>query len=609
MSFLWKGNIHTENTNNCKDCINKDKRISDYDVYFNEMKAILKSNEDNLNHSQAKIDELNKKIEEQDLTIQTQIAFREKLIKEYEFCKQVHVEERKQYLEDMELWRATKNRFESSEMEWEMIKTNHDQQIIQLLEEKSDWKKHQKILQEKIDQLTHSLIESEKKYDDIVSHMRQLEEKHVLSQESLEEMYRNKLSDIEEEYEKREDEWRKIEEDYELSIMSYQEKEIEYEMKIQELKYDLDYQIEAVENKYKMIIEERDDEWSHRINTLNESYDEEFIQYKEYFNNKEQILEEEKKNMEITLKKEIQQLKQENIQLEEAKRQIEKKRSETSIQEQSKNVPQTDRVESIVQIDTQNILSDHSNENIQKKMEKECQTLSDDHLGPVTSDSIEINQKRIKNIISENKGVQTEQFIQSCEPLSHMTNIAQNNIMDNISDHHHTGLRRRDIKKKSKRNHQPDVEEPPSVVVMSKEDQKKINNDVISYGDLYSNWNNFCPMFQLDHGHHVIDIYDDEDITEYDYNNFFLSSKVQNKEENEQVNLLEEKIKEYENEIQQLKEKNQEYLSKIQGYECNSILELNRKIRTGIPVRFFPSHTKQSLTNTSHINLIDIDLH
>ena len=62
-------------------------------------------------------------------------------------------------------------------------------------------------------------------------------------------------------------------------------------------------------------------------------------------------------------------------------------------------------------------------------------------------------------------------------------------------------------------------------------------------------------------------------------------------------------------ENKKLKEQNTEYLSKIQGYECNTILELNRKLRSGIPVRFYPYHSSHGLSNTSHVNSVELDLH
>jgi hypothetical protein len=223
-----------------------------------------------------------------------------------------------------------------------------------------------------------------------------------------------------------------------------------------------------------------------------------------------------------------------------------------------------------------------------------------------------VDRRDIENIIVENKDTQT------FTPENDMKETRDTH--DQISETYQ-GLRQRNKKKKMKRRHSDHKLENPHVVSMTKEDEKKINRPMMSYGNLYTtNWN---PVFSMTGtSDHVIDIYDEE--IEQD-NNFFLSmdSCFKNRimdpleehkdynlsETQQQIDLLEEKIRKCEKENQELKQKNQEYISKIQGYECNSILELNRKIRTGIPVRFFPYRSNHTLTNTSHINTVDLDLH
>lgn len=106
--------------------------------------------------------------------------------------------------------------------------------------------------------------------------------------------------------------------------------------------------------------------------------------------------------------------------------------------------------------------------------------------------------------------------------------------------------------------------------------------------------------------HCVIDIEDEK--MDDDSNNFFLRlTGLLNI--NNTNNLYETKIKSLEEEIKSLRDQNTEYISKIQSYECKNILDLNRKIRSGIPVRFFPYHSNHSVSNPSQINSVDIDLH
>jgi hypothetical protein len=86
-----------------------------------------------------------------------------------------------------------------------------------------------------------------------------------------------------------------------------------------------------------------------------------------------------------------------------------------------------------------------------------------------------------------------------------------------------------------------------------------------------------------------------------------LVSKFINSDDNTQI--LQQMIIQLEKENQKLKEKNIENINKIQSLECKSILELNRKIRSGIPVKFFPSHSIYGYHNTSQIKNIEYDLH
>jgi hypothetical protein len=652
MSFLWR-NTQTETlTNDCKDCTDKEKRISDYEVFFNEMKDVFKKKEDSLIESQKKIDELNRKIDDQDVTIQTQIAFREKLISEYETNKKIHMEERRQWVEDRGIWLETKKLMDETMMEYEVEKSKLEEEINQLSDEKKIWKNQQKWLEEKVAKLNTSLKDSNDKYEDLVSQMRKLEllkeEELQLKEDHVIFIYRNKMDILIEENEKKEEEWKAKEEEYEMMLQQYQDNELDYEMKIQELKYDLNCRIDDVvnemeqkyEQKYKTLMEERDEEWSERVKSLNETYDTEFVQFKEHFKNKEQKLEREKETMEQTFRYEIDVLKHENLLLEDAKRQMEKKRTETTNQWTDRENALISQIESIA-LDNQRLekeskasedsrriseenrrISEDSrriSEDIQKKMEKEVQKIKVE---------LERSQKILENTIVDvvertgdklNKETQTttdkamysEDEHQSKEPINYGMYDSPENDLGSCD-----GLVKRPTKKKKMKRKHPFFSNTLDtsldglcVETRKKNDEKKTENisHTMSQGKLYSQSESSSTWCQPDH---VIDIQDDYENIE-ESSNFFLpiigflnTLRVDNRMKD-----MEKKISNYEQEIQLLREQNKEYLKKIQGYECNSILELNRKIRSGIPVRFFPYTSSHGLSNTSHINSVELDLH
>lgn len=634
MSFLWRSNTQSETgTNDCKYCTDKDKRISDYEIFFNEMKDVLRKKEEEIREMNLKIEELNQKMDEQDIIIQSQIIFREKLIEEYETMKKIHVEEKRQWFEDRGIWSETKKLMEKVAMESEMEKSKYLETIEQLTLEKKAFKQQQKVMDENMNKLSETL---NGKYNDMVGQMRKLElskeEELMIQEEKLGEMYRNKIDELIEEQEKKEEEWRLKEEDYEYTIQRYQDNKMDYEMKIQEMKYDMNCERDDMDEKYKILMEERDNEWSDRIKSLNETYDTEFIQFKEHFKNKEQNLAREKEDMEKTLRYEIDVLKHENLLLEDAKRQMEKKRAETLQKWDNREAALISQIETL-SLDNQRLEKEskeqsqrmneqvqrtseqvqRTSEDIQKKMQKECQTLREE---------LERHQKMLKesiiNVVEKcehNKGTQTNFENENTEDSYETARrLSETRECDDLHLIHSEGIRQRHAKKKKQKRKHPNgcdsynpseqCFEVPYVETMMKNDsEKKTQNThkIISYDNPYSNWNN----------DHVIDI--DNTIEEYpdsDSSNFFLriigslsTPRV------DRVRDLENKIKDYEHEIETLKEQNKQYLSKIQGYECNTILELNRKIRSGIPVRFFPYTSSHGLSNTSHINTVDLDLH
>lgn len=658
MSFLWRGNGQSE-TPNCKDCIDKDKRMSDYELFFNEMRDVLKKKEEQMNDLQSRYDEVSKKIDDQDVIIQSQKIFREKLIEEYEFSKKVHQEEKRQWFESKAIWHETKKQLDSHMMSLEVEKSDLEEKVSQLFEDKDIWRKHQKVLEDKIQSLCSNLKESEEKYEDLKKRMKTLEVrnvemelKQVIEREEMETKYQEKMENMSDEQEKREEQWKGREEEYEFLIQRYQDNELDYEMRIQDMKYDLNCEIDELERKYKEKLMEKDQEWEDRIKNLNDIYDNEFLQFKEHFKNKEQKLEREKETIEQTLRYDIQELKRENMELEEAKRQMEKKRIDndqkwskreseliTQLEMISLQGTQDKSVIDRLSMENQRLVNESKEEkignvDIQKKMENEYQTLMKqmDTLKMETNSykmEMERNQKileeTILNVIEENKiNKQTQTILD--EPMDFDSYQGMKNNIQQVTERvteQETGLRQR--KKKKLKRKQPCL----TTSQISEENYK--NDGEESFVEDYSSQKNFtmnhsnrprddfnqkkttqsCGNLTNDHIidiHETFDDYEDRSESNYDPGNFFLRlTGFINTPRVDKENI--EKIKSLEEEIKTLKFQNTQYLSKIQNYECKSIIELNRKIRSGIPVRFFPYHTNNSVSNPSHINSIDIDLH
>lgn len=647
MSFLWRGNGQSE-TPNCKDCIDKDKRMSDYELFFNEMRDVLKKKEDQIVDLQLRYDEVSKKIEDQDVIIQSQKIFREKLIEEYEFSKKVHQEEKRQWFENRAIWHETKKQIDTHMMSLEVEKSDLEEKVSQLLDDKDIWRKHQKVLEDKIQSLSSNLKESEEKYEDLKKRMKLLEVRNVemeLKQEEIETKYQEKMENMSDEQQKREEEWKSREEEYEFLIQRYQDNELDYEMRIQDMKYDLNCEIDELERKYKEKMEEKDQEWEDRIKNLNDMYDSEFLQFKEHFKNKEQKLEREKETIEQTLRYDIEELKRENMELEEAKRQIEKKRIDndekwskreseliTQLEIISLQGKQDKTVIDRLSVENQRLVKESKDErianvDIQKKMENEYQTLMKQMENVKMEASnykmeMEKNQKileeTILNVIEENKINKQTQTI-----LEEQMDFDSYEGMKNSDIQQETGLRQR--KKKKLKRKQPYL----TTSQISEENYK--NDGEHSFVEDYSSQKNFMMnhsnrpredftqkktiqscgnLTDIENNDHIIDIPDtfDDYESNSDPGNFFLRlTGFINTPRVDKENI--EKIKSLEEEIKTLKFQNTQYLSKIQNYECKSIIELNRKIRSGIPVRFFPYHTNNSVSNPSHINSIDIDLH
>jgi hypothetical protein len=479
-------------------------------------------------------------------------------------------------MEDKQIWLETKRHFESTAMEHEVEKSNYEETLNNLLEEKGNWKKHQKVLEDKIQNLTNECKETKEKYQDLLNQMKRLQKENQeieCKYSHLEHEYQETIEEMNDEFEKKVEEWRSMEQDYEFMIQRYQDAELDNEMKIQDLKYTLNSEKDDLEEKYKETLEKKEEEWEDRVKNLNDIYDNEFIQYKEHFKNKEQKLEKEKENLEQTLRCEIEVLKKENIQLEQVKNNI-------NIEWNNRESTLISQIESLA-LDNQRLERQWKEEkkNNEKKIEER-----DQHLKTIAE--METNQKVLQDIINKKETQEKESdFI---EPQG----IRQRrcSTIETLDDGSYPI-------KKQKLEH-------PHVVTMDKNHHEKKNEST--------------QVTKMDIDHHVIDIEPmnvevdnmNVDNMNVDDDNFFLHiSGLLTTPHIDKNKKLEKKLKEYELEIQSLKERNQEYLNKIYSYESNSILDLNRKIRSGIPVRFFPYHTNHTISNTSHVHSLDFELH
>jgi len=626
MSFLWKGNLQTDNSlqNTCKDCIDKNKRIANYELFFNETQDILKKKDEDLLDAQTRLLEQQKRLDEFEITTQAQIAFREKLIEQYEQCKQIYGEEKKHWLEDRKMWRDEKSKWESKTMDLENEKSNLEDKLEHFNDDKMIWKQHQKVLEDKIQILSKEIEEWELKHSEFSKLFDIQDQNFKDKEEKIIQNYHEKIEEWIDEYDEKEAEWKSKEAEYEYSILQYQDNENEYEMKIQDMKYDVEERLEScereMERKYKMIQEEyameKDAYWEKRILELNAKYDEEFIEFRDNLKQREIKLNLEKDELESLLKEEIERLKEENINLETEKKELEKKRIDLSLENRGLTADNQwlEREWKDGQSEIQRIKQENDN----LKMEKGKLSEQNEKLA-VQQKKIEGDYEKLKSESKKNfEHVETQTLEEIEKKIKNNTFDPNMDLVDYVQDE--SGMRRRNIKKKKKRiESQTDGAisfVPPSVELMYKNDyQKKIESN---HGYEYHMYHpNIFP------DNHVIDISSDGEDKQpaYDTNNFFLriaglvkSMSSQNEQSRileleQQIQNFEKQMEEYKSQVIKLSENNRMLQNKIQKYECNSIIELNRKIRSGIPVHFFPYHSNHQILNTSHIHSVDLDLH
>jgi len=660
MSFLWRGNIQADNNlNTCKDCIDKNKRITDYELFFNETKDILKKKDEDLLDAQNRLLEQQKKLEEFEVTTQAQIVFREKLIEQYELSKKIYGEEKRQWLEDRKILKEEINNFRTKSLEWENEKSNFEDKIESFNDDKIIWKQHQKVLEDKISTLSKEISKWEIKHNELSREQEDREEKLIQT-------YQEKLESLGDLYEEKEMEWKSKEAEYEYAILQYQENENDYEMKILDVKYEMEDKLQKLEkemarnlernleSKYKSIQEEKDKCWEERIEELNLKYDEEFIQFRENLKARENKLECEKEQVEKLLKEEIQRLKDENVKLEEENRKLEKKRLEVTMENRGLAADNDwlekewkdsqDEIQKLHELKDKLEYQQKKIEEEYEKLKKECKEDSE-RREEERQVAKQLEERQVANHKEESQNsveTQTLKFIEqklkdnTFNPNMDLVDYVQDLVYEPVAfepgalqENTNSELRKRNIKKKKKKleiQSGLNIFVHPSVEEMHKnnETQKKIESEQKqmeqSQSMYYSKYFLTKPTDS-----HIIDINssdcsssdmsNDDKQPDYDTNNFFLrivglvKSMSSNDHLQNKITELEKKISQYQNEIHELKEKNSLYQNKINKYECNSIIELNRKLRTGVPVHFYPYHSNSQIINTSHIHSVDLDLH
>lgn len=544
MSFLWRSADASSNL--CKFCIDKEKRIQDYDIFFNETKDVLKTKEESLLESQVKIAEK---------------------ISEIELLKKVYDSEKRQWLEDRKIWNEFRRKYHEESMEWEVEKSKYEEMLEDMSNDKIIWNRLQKTYEDKISNLVHSLKESDNKYQDL---LQRVTEQNVLQSDELREreediisVYEKRIEEMIEEYDEKENEWSSKQSDYEIAISGLEEKNNDLAIKIQDLKYDQQCMIESHERQ----IRDQEEKWEKRITILNETYDIDFIQYKQHLKQKEEMIEKEKNEMIETLKFEIDVLKKENHLLEETKRSIEKKIAETNKENKSLKDKCNDEQK-------QNEILKIEKQMLQQELATNKKILEDTTM---TSNTIEIH------------------------PLQGLNPIVKLDLDSDLGDDE----KRKKKRMAKKRNAAPVAQ---ATVTQGSVTQGSVTQGSLSpvfhgnnfYGAPYVEAMNknecekktYTEKTESDEQylkHCIIDIQEEHE--ELPANFFLPNTPVVFYDK---ILKLEQQVKQYEQEIEILKIQNSEYTNKIKSYECNSILQLNRNLRSGIPVRFLPYHTNLS---------------
>jgi hypothetical protein len=243
----------------------------------------------------------------------------------------------------------------------------------------------------------------------------------------------------------------------------------------------------------------------------------------------------------------------------------------------------------------------------QKKIENELNQMKEEMLKNQKILEESISRETIENKMIPN--VEEKEIL--CSDL----------ISSDCSDFVGKGIRKRNHFKKKQ---ETELFEHPSTYQMKKDDlvEDVEKKNIIPTAEKENITKIYNP---IETSHHIIDVqssdqeHEEQDYPQYpnDQNNFFLHmtglvSKFINQsesDEKEKEEKLRHKLEKYERLVKELTDKNKEYLTKIQNYECQNILDFNRKLRLGIPIKFFPCHTyglEQPSIKKDHLECDDL---
>jgi hypothetical protein len=596
MSFLWRSSSDSSE-NLCKLCIEKDKRLSDYEVFFNEAKDVLNEKESSAVELQIKLSEkisiieIMKKqydaekrqwSEDRKIWQETSQKYQHEAIEwennrsKYEealedmnrsgyeleiklseknsiieILKKQYDAEKRQWTEDRKIWQETSQKYQHEAIEWENDRSKYEEALEDMNSDKMISLKYQKTSEEKIANLVHSLKEADIKYQNL---MERITEQNVIQSDEIREreediisIYDKKIEEMIQDFDERENEWMSRESKFDLHIQSLEDLNNDLSIKIQELKYDQECMIE----KHTQELKDQEEKWDKRVYALNENYDIDFMQYKKHFKQKEDLIEKEKAELMCALQNNIEKLRKENELLEESKLNLEKKI--VDINDQNKTLLKT---------------VGEKNEQLETELNSNKKNLETHYIQDQNTQQMKV--QTLVNLDSDNYSVAPPE--EEGKRKKNKSTKKKNNILHAPVQNGYTGCYHSYVETMDKHY----------------EHEKKIDEHVVT-----SSTNTIRPE------HVCIDIQEDDD--------FFLSNPQSDLNsvlcsQSKKLKKYQNQLKQYQTELDKLRIENADFATKIKTYECNSILQFNRNLRSGIPVKFFPYHTNYNPVSPSYLH-------
>jgi len=559
MSFIWG----SSETNSCKECSDKDKRLSDYESFFNDFNQSLseiRSENDDLRNQicrfenelhekeainedlKSRLSQTESELSQKEEELRIEISkFRKEIDEMNTELMSKHekevIDQRKKY-EDLNTESTTrmmdkiscletekksmekflaayieKNQEEATERETE--KTRFEDLLEQKNNEKMFLLQHQKKLDENIRNLIHSLGESEEKYQDL---LQRVTEQNVLQSDEIRELeqdissvYDKKLEDLAEDFERAESKWNEKESQLSFEIQKLSDENDSLKMDLQDLKYEILCLKDANNLKQQESI----------ILTEDLKKKDEEIRKRETESNK--------------LVSEIDALKKDLESLRSSDSFCFSSPDEKKIAEiRLHNLSSEPKNSTIIDIDNESSNTFRKKKKTQKKTSV-CQPQNGYNF--YYPSFVETGNKGFESFPRDAKIQETNHIGYGVFPLNetHEKKTGEHNVENDNQN--------------SLSQHQDDS-----------------SSDVVDGPDFFFSKNYYQTM-KTPHS---------------------ASADVEKKIQS---------TSSYENQIESLKKQNEELSKKLHSYECNSILQLNRNLRSGIPVRFFPCHTKTSYSS------------